>query len=93
MKKTIQEINATIKELKEFSEMQEALKAEIEALQDEVKNYMIESGTDEVITNEGKVTWREVISQRFDSTSFKKDFMDIYNGYLKPTTTKRFTLK
>lgn len=53
-------INATLKELKEYNDMMKALKAEIEKLQDECKEYMIDNNVDEVISN------------RFDSTAFKK---------------------
>jgi len=85
-------INATLKELKEYSDMMTALKAEIEKLQDECKEYMTENNLDEVISDDGiKATYREVISNRFDSTSFKKDFADIYSEYTKKTSSMRFT--
>ena len=81
-----------MKELATYTEMQEELKMQIEALQDEVKAYMTETGTDEVIGANGeKATWRGVISNRFDSTAFKKDFLDIYKEYCKRTEYKRFT--
>ncbi len=90
--KTMNEINATMKELAEYTELAEQLKAQIEALQDEVKAYMTETGVDEVIGENGeKATWRGVISNRFDSTAFKKDFLDIYKEYTKRTEYKRFT--
>ena len=92
MKKTIAEINATMKELAEYTAMKEELTAQIEALQDEIKGYMAETGVDEVIGENGeKATFRSVISNRFDSTSFKKDFLDIYKEYCKRTEYKRFT--
>lgn len=85
-------INEIMKELAEMTTMQDELKATIEALQDEVKAYMTAEGVDEVLTENGeKATWREVISSRFDSTSFKKDFSDVYKEYCKRTTYKRFT--
>lgn len=85
-------INEVMKELATYTEMQEELKMQIEALQDEVKAYMTETGTDEVIGANGeKATWRGVISNRFDSTAFKKDFLDIYKEYCKRTEYKRFT--
>lgn len=85
-------INEVMKELATYTEMQEELKMQIEALQDEVKTYMTKTGTDEVIGANGeKATWRGVISNRFDSTAFKKDFLDIYKEYCKRTEYKRFT--
>ena len=90
--KTTAEIMTVMAELASFTQMQEELKAQIEALQDEVKLYMTETGQDEVIGENGeKATWRGVISNRFDSTAFKKDFLDIYKEYTKRTEYKRFT--
>lgn len=85
-------INKVMRELAEYTELAEQLKAQIEDLQDEVKAYMTENGVDEVIGQNGeKATWRGVISNRFDSTAFKKDFLDIYKEYTKKTEYKRFT--
>jgi len=92
MKKTIEEINATLRELSEYTELAEQLKLQIEDLQDQIKVFMTENGVDEVIGENGeKATWRSVVSNRFDSTSFKKDFLDIYKEYTKKTEYKRFT--
>lgn len=85
------DINKVMEELAEYRELMENLKAEVETLEDEVKAYMTENGVDEVLTDAGKATWREVISNRFDTTAFKKDFMDVYKEYTKKTTCKRFT--
>lgn len=85
-------IYETLKELKEYNDMMTALKAEIDKLQTECKEYMTANNIDEVVTPEGiKATYREVISNRFDSTAFKKDFADIYSEYTKKTSAMRFT--
>ncbi len=85
-------INAILKELAEYTALLDDLKVQIEDLQDTVKEYMSDNGVDEVIGDNGeKATFRVVISSRFDSTSFKKDFLDIYKEYTKKTEYKRFT--
>ncbi len=84
-------INETMKELAEYTALLEETKFQIEALQAEVKEYMTANNIDEVVTDNGKATWREVVSNRFDSTAFKKDFLDIYKEYTKRTAYKRFT--
>lgn len=88
---TIKDIKTIIKEIKEYQDMQEALKKEIEVLKNEAIEYLAENEIDEILTDEGKITYREVISNRFDSTSFKKDFADIYEEYTKKTSSMRFT--
>ncbi len=89
--RTLKDVAGIIKEIKEYEEMKKALAAEVDKLKAECIEYMEEQGVDEVVTDEGKVTYREVISKRFDSTSFKKDFLDIYEAYLRATKNMRFT--
>ena len=90
MKKTTN-INEVIKEIKEYQAMQDELKRQIEVLKAEAVEYLESNEIDEYTCDEGKVTYREVISNRFDSTSFKKDFADIYAEYSKKTSSMRFT--
>lgn len=89
--KTTTNINEVIKEIKEYQAMQDELKRQIEALKNEAVEYLESHEIDEYMCDEGKVTYREVISNRFDSTSFKKDFADIYAEYTKKTSNMRFT--
>ena len=91
MKKTTN-INEVIKEIKEYQAMQDELKRQIEVLKAEAVEYLESNEIDEYTCDEGKVTYREVISKRFDSTAFKKDFADIYSEYSKSTSSMRFTL-
>jgi predicted phage-related endonuclease len=85
------DIKNVIREIKEYQAMKEALDKELDTLKDEAIEYLTEQDIDEILTEEGKVTYREVISKRFDSTSFKKDFADIYTEYQKQTSSMRFT--
>ena len=90
MKKTT-DMKAIIREIKEYQDMQAQLKAEIEKLKAEAIEYLTENELDEYTADEGKITYREVISNRFDSTAFKKDFADVYAEYTKKTSSMRFT--
>lgn len=85
-------INEKMRELKEMTEMLEETKAMVTALEDEIKEYMKANSLDEVVTDDGKATWREVISNKFDSTAFKKsEWGELYKEFTKQTTYKRFT--
>lgn len=84
-------INEVMKELAEMNALLEETNAIIEGLKDEVKEYMIDQNIDEVVSDSGKATWREVISNRFASTEFKKVHADLYKAFTKQTTSKRFT--
>lgn len=92
MKKAIN-INETIKAIKEYQAMQDELKQQINELKAEAIEWLDENELDEILTDEGKITYREVISKRFNSTAFKKDFADIYDEYTTQTSNMRFTCK
>jgi predicted phage-related endonuclease len=85
-------MNEIIRQLKEYDAMEKELKKEVEALRQEAIAFMTEEGVDEYMTDEGKVTYREVISKRFASTEFKKIHADLYNAFCKQTANMRFTL-
>ncbi len=85
--------NETMKQLAEYKRLQEETSAIIDALQDELKEYM-ETNNLEILTgNEHKATYKAVTSSRLDSTALKKDLPDIAAQYTKQTQTKRFLFK
>lgn len=86
-------IKDVIREIKEYQAMQDELKKQINDLKEEAIEWLDENELDEILTDEGKITYREVISKRFNSTAFKKDFADIYDEYTTKTSNMRFTCK
>ena len=86
-------IKDVIKEIKEYQAMQDELKKQINELKEEAIEWLDENELDEILTDEGKITYREVISKQFNSTAFKKDFADIYDEYTTKTSNMRFTCK
>ena len=50
-----------------------------------------ENELEEFMCDDGKVTYREVISNRFASTEFKKLHEDLYKAFTKKTSSMRFT--
>lgn len=90
---TTTNIKDVIKEIKEYQAMQDELKKQINELKEEAIEWLDENELDEILTDEGKITYREVISKRFNSTAFKKDFADIYDEYTTQTSNMRLTCK
>lgn len=86
------ELTSKLREIKELKAMQEELQAEIDSLQDEIKNFMEAAEIDTLQVDIFKVSYKEVTSSRFDSTAFKKTHSELYNQYLKHTTSRRFVL-
>ena len=86
------ELIAKIKELKEMEELLADAQAEVEALKDEIKAEMIEQNTEELEVGQYIVRWTSVLSNRFDSTAFKKVMPDVYKAYTKQVASKRFAI-
>ena len=87
------ELNNNVRELQELRRMKEELEAEIESIEDILKQHMKDTGKYEINALTGKVTWLESTSSRFDSASFKKELPDLYSRYTKPFTTRYFRLQ
>jgi len=83
-------INDTMKELAEYIRLSEELTVNIEGLKDKIKAYMAENGSDTLIGNEHKATYKEVTSSRIDTTALKQAAPDIAAQYTKTTISKRF---
>lgn len=90
---TATEINENVQELQELRRMKEELDAEISAIEDRLKDHMRATGVYELDALTGKVTWLESTSNRFDSSSFKKELPDLYARYSRPFTTRYFRLQ
>lgn len=90
---SINEITATVHELRELLRMEEELNAQIEALKDTLKSHMAREGTDTLSGTDYKVTWKEVESTRFDTTAFKKAHLDLHAAFSVTTVSKRFLVK
>lgn len=73
------ELTSKVRELKELKMMAEELAAEITAIEDTIKAEMTARETDELIIGEYKIRWKKVVSNRFDTTSFKKTHADLYD--------------
>ena len=85
-------IISQIEALNEWEELMEQAKAEAEAIKDELKAEMLERDTEELEAGQYIIRWTSVLSNRFDTTSFKKTYGDLYKAFTKQTTSKRFTI-
>lgn len=86
------EITSKIEALKDLESLIEEAKAEAEALRDEIKAEMLNRNTEEMEAGRYIVRWTNVLSQRFDSTAFKKVMPEIYKAYTKQVSSRRFSI-
>lgn len=91
MCKANNEIITKVQELMELRRMSEELQAEIDALQETVKDFM---GSEEtMIAGVFKVSYKSVTSSRLDSSALKRELPDIAARFMKQTVTRRFTVQ
>lgn len=86
------EIISKIEALNEWEALMEEARAEAEALRDSIKAEMMAQDTEELIAGQYIVRWTYVLSNRFDTTAFKKVMPDVYKAYTKQTSSRRFTI-
>ena len=89
---SISELSAKVNELRELRRMSDELSAEIEAIQDAIKNHMSAANVDTLTGTDYKITWKNVTSARFDTTAFKRENPELSARYTKNTTTRRFII-
>ena len=86
------EITTKIAALKELEDLIEEAKAEAETLRDEIKTEMLNRNTEEIEAGQYIVRWTSVLSQRFDTTGFKKAHGDLYKDFTKQIASRRFSI-
>lgn len=86
------EIESKIRKMQEWEALAEEAKAEAEAIRDEIKSEMMKRDTEEMTAGSFIVRWTSVLSQRFDSTSFKKVMPEVYKAYTKQVSSRRFSI-
>ena len=86
------EITSKIDALKDLETLIEEAKAVAEALRDEIKAEMLSRNTEEMEAGQYIVRWTSVLTQRFDTTAFKKVMPEVYKEYTKQVSSRRFSI-
>ena len=89
---SINEMDAKAAEYFALQEQIEQLQAEAEAIKDSLKAVMVDRATEELEGHGWRATWHNTVTNRFDSSAFKRAHADLYTAFCKPTTGTRFTL-
>lgn len=86
----MEQINAIMTELAQYTRLQEETAAIIDGLKDQLKTYMNENGLEVLQGDEHKATYKAVTSSRIDTTALKKELPEVAQRFTKSTTTTRF---
>lgn len=81
-----------VEKLKELEKLLEEVKTEAESVRDEIKQEMLTQDTEELEAGQYIIRWTSVLTNRFDTTAFKKVLPDVYKAYTKQITSRRFTI-
>ena len=82
----------TIESLKEWEALQEEAAAMVESLKDAIKAEMTARNVEELTAGQYTARFTAVLSNRFDTTAFKKVMPDVYKAYTKQVTSRRFSV-
>ena len=86
------EITSKIEALQELESLIEEAKAEAESLRDEIKAEMLSRNTEEMTVGQYIVRFTSILSNRFDTTGFKRAYGELYKEFTKQTASRRFTI-
>lgn len=86
------ELLAKIELLNKYEAMIDEMKSEAEAIRNTIKAEMEAREVEEMIAGQYIIRYTSVLSQRFDSTAFKKVMPEIYKAYTKQVSSRRFTI-
>lgn len=86
------EMISKIEELNTWESLLEEAKQEADAIRDQLKAEMLERETEELEVGTYIIRWTSVLSNRFDTSNFKKVYGDLYKAYTKQVASKRFSI-
>ena len=86
------ELLTAIEKYNEWREMKELSEKQMKEYEAKIKSFMEENCMEEYPCGRYIVRFTDVLSNRFDTTGFKKENPDIYNLYIRKVASRRFTI-
>ena len=86
------EMIAMIETMNNYDELAANAKAKADAIREAIKEEMVKRGTEELTAGAYIVRYTSVISNRFDSTTFKRLYAELYKDFTKPVSSRRFSV-
>ncbi|MBQ9662140.1 MAG: hypothetical protein IJV40_03175 [Oscillospiraceae bacterium] len=83
---------SVIESLKEWEALAEEAAAMVDSLKDQIKAEMTARNVEELEAGQYIARFTTVLSNRFDSTAFKKVMPDVYKAYTKQVSSRRFSI-
>lgn len=80
--KDIRALEAKINELDELKKEKEAL----------IKSVLDEAGVEELQIGAFTVRFTDIVRNNFNTTAFKKKYLELYNAFIKQTNYRKFSI-
>ncbi|MCM1338452.1 MAG: hypothetical protein NC191_02135 [Muribaculaceae bacterium] len=78
----IRTLEAKINELEEMKKEKEAL----------IKSVLDETGLEEMQIGAFTVRFQNIVRNNFNTTAFKKKYLELYNAFIKQSNYRKFTI-
>lgn len=84
------EISRHVAELRQLRRMAAELQEQITAEENAIKAEMTRRGVDVLSGVDYRVSWKSVVSSRFDAKAFQSAHSGLYAAFQRPSTVRRF---
>ena len=89
---SLNELETRIEKMQEWEALADEAKQEADAIRDSIKAEMQERNASELAAGKYIVRWTDVVSNRFDSSAFKKVHSDLYKAFTRAVSSRRFSV-
>ena len=89
---SMNEIIKKVEYLQELEGFMEEIRVEADSIRDSIKIEMMEQGVEEMEAGKYIIRYTSVLSNRFDTTGFKKHYADLYKAFTKSVSSRRFSI-
>ena len=86
------EIERLIETMNNYDDLASKAKAKADAIRDTLKGEMLRLGAEELTAGAYILRYTSVVSNRFDSATFKRLYADLYKDSTKPVSSRRFSV-
>ena len=81
-----------IETMNNYDKLASKVKAKADAIRSTIKEEMERQAVEEMICGQYIVRWTPVLSNRFDATTFKRLYADLYKNFTKQVSSRRFSV-
>ena len=86
------EIESLVEQMNNYDELAAKVKAKADAIREAIKAEMVRLDVEELEAGAYILRYTSVISNRFDTTTFKRLYAELYHDFTKQVSSRRFTV-